>query len=286
MLELKLNNKNSMADIDDAKANKLVFIPIGQLVPNEVNSKELSVDDSLKESIREIGLNVPLDVIPMEDGRYEITSGERRYTAFLSLIEEDPYFTFLWKGNGRISPVTKGIPCTVNRRELSNEDKNLIRLIGNKARDYDPLEQYNLFLTADEIYESKKKKGEIVRGDGRKVEWLAEYLSVSERTIQKMVEDSWIVNSRNLNDVRKAGGYYAYTETKGRKKDENKSSDTSIENFNKEYKFLDKVQSHHEKLNFEKMGLREYQIQDLRTNALETIKTIMERYGIQKKNIK
>ncbi len=286
MLDIKLNNINSMADIDDAKANKLVFIPIGQLLPNSVNSKELSVDDSLKESIREIGLNVPLDVIPIEDGKYEITSGERRYTAFLSLIKEDPDFKYQWKGNQLISPVEKGLPCTVNRRELSDEDKDLIRLIGNKARDYDPLEQYNLFLTANQIYESKKDKGEIVRGDGRKVEWLADYLSISERTIQKMLSDSWIVNSRNLKDVRKAGGYYAYAETKGKKKEESKPSDTGIDNFNKEYKFLDKIQTHHEKLNFEKMGLREYQIQDLRNNALKTIKTIMERYGIQKKDIK
>ena len=286
MMELKLNNINSMADIDDAKANKLVFIPIGQLVPNSMNSKELFVDDSLKASIREIGLNVPLDVIQIEDSKYEITSGERRYTAFLSLIEEDPDFTYLWKGNGRISPVTKGIPCTVNRREMTDEDKDLVRLIGNKARDFDPMEQYNLFFTANQVYEIKKKRGEIARGDGRKVEWLADYLSVSKRTIQKMLDDSWIVNSRNYMDVKKAGSYSAFLEEKNQKKEGVKSSDTGVENFNKEYKFLDKIQSHHQKLNFEKMGLREYQIQDLRNNALETIKTIMERYGIQKRDIK
>lgn len=82
MLEIKLNNKNSINDIDDAKANKLVFIPIDQLVPNNKNSSELSVDDSLKDSIKEIGLNVPLDVIQIDDSHYEISSGERRYTAF------------------------------------------------------------------------------------------------------------------------------------------------------------------------------------------------------------
>ena len=59
-----------------------------------------------------------------------------------------------------------------------------------------------------------------------------------------------------------------------------------MDSFNREYKFLDKIQSHHEKLNFEKMGLREYHIQDLRNNAMETIKSIMERYGIQKKDIR
>ncbi|MBR4462403.1 MAG: ParB N-terminal domain-containing protein [Erysipelotrichaceae bacterium] len=285
MTDLKFNNINSMADIDDAKANKLIFIPIVQLVPNPINSKELSVDDSLKESIREIGLNVPLDVIELNDGRYEITSGERRYTAFLSLIREDPGFRYQWKGNQLISPVEKGLPCTVNRRNLSDEDKDLIRLIGNKARDYDPLEQYNLFFTANQTYESKKKKGEIVRGDGRKVEWLADYLSVSERTIQKMLDDSWIVNSRNYMDVKNAGSCVAYMEKRNQKADDRQMS-VSNQNFNREYRYLDRVQDHSRKLNFEKQQLEEWQIQDLRKNAVSAIQAIMERYGIQKRDLK
>lgn len=285
MMELKLNNINSMADIDDAKANKLVFIPISQLVPNSMNSKELSVDDSLKESIREMGLNVPLDVIQISDGKYEITSGERRYTAFLSLIEEDPDFTYLWKGNGRISPVTKGIPCTVNRRKMTDEDKDLVRLIGNKARDYDPLELYNLYLIANRIYDSKWEKQEIVRGDGGRVKWLSNYLSVSPRTIQKMVEDSWIVNSRNHSDIKATGSYFSYVEQKNTLKAKAKMT-PSNQNFNKEYKYLDKIQNHNKKLDFEKLQLEEWQIQDLRKNAVSVIQAIMERYEIQKKDIK
>ena len=50
-LNLKLSNVNNIDDINDARANKLVFIPIDQLVPNKINSKELKVDDSLKERI-------------------------------------------------------------------------------------------------------------------------------------------------------------------------------------------------------------------------------------------
>ena len=285
MLDLKLNNKNNMNDIDEAKANKLVFIPIDQLVPNNKNSNELSVDDSLKDSIREIGLNVPLDVIQIDDDHYEISSGERRYTAFLSLVRDDPDFTYLWKGNSRISPVSKGIPCTVNRRDLSDEDRDLIRLIGNKARDYDPLEQYQLFLTAESTYKRKKDKGEILYGDGRKVDWLANYLSVSARTTQKMLDDSWIVNSSNYHDVINVGSYAAYLEKKNLEK-ETKQSSASNGSFNREYRFLDRIQAHHEKLNFEKMGLREYQIEDLRNNAINTIAAMMERYGIQKKELK
>ena len=284
MMDLKLNNRNSIDDINDAKANKLVFIPIDRLVPNGNNSSELFVDDSLKESIKQIGLNVPLDVIELDDGRYEISSGERRYTAFLSLLKEDPEFRYLWKGNQTISPVEKGIPCTVNRRDMSEEDRDLIRLIGNKARDYDPLELYNLFLTADKAYEGKKKKNQITWGDGRKVEWLADYLSISPRTIQKMLEDSWIISSKNLKDVRKVGSYSAYVE----KKRESKDGPPSVtdDGFNREYKFLDRIQNHHEKIDFEKLNINEWQFEDLRKNALLTVQSIMERYGLSKKDLK
>ncbi len=283
-LELKLNNVNNIEEINDAKANKLVFIPIDKLVPNEKNKNELQIDDSLKDSIKQIGLNVPLDVFEIEDDKYEISSGERRYTAFLSLLRENPDFKYQWKGNQLISPIEKGLPCTVNRRSLSDEDKDLIRLIGNKARDYDNLELYNLFLVADKVYESKKERNEIVWGDGRKVEWLSDYLSISPRTIQKMVEDKWIINSKNYQNIKKCGSYSNYLNN-SKDNDIAFKSSKSNEIFNKEYKFLDKVQTHHQKMNFEKMDLREYQIEDLRKNAILTVKTIIERYGIQKKDI-
>ena len=280
---IKLGNINSMDEIGDAKANKLVFIPIDKLVPNRNNSSELFVDDSLKESIKQIGLNVPLDVIELDDGRYEISSGERRYTAFLSLLKEDPEFRYLWKGNQTISPVEKGIPCTVNRRDMSEEDRDLVRLIGNKSRDYDPLELYNLFLTADRAYEGKKKKNQITWGDGRKVEWLSDYLSISPRTIQKMIEDSWIINSKNLREVRKAGSYSAYVEKKRESKDG--LPNIADDNFNKEFKFLDRIQAHHEKIDFEKLNINEWQFDDLRKNAISTIGAIMQKYGLSKKDL-
>lgn len=282
-LGIKLGNINSIDEINEAKANKLVFIPIDNLMPNKYNSEELLVDDSLKESIRQIGLNVPLDVIEKEDGKFEIISGERRYTAFKSLLKEDPEFKYQWKGNQTISPITKGIPCTVNRRSLSEEDESLIRLIGNKTRDYDPIEIYNLFLTAEKAYESKKAKNLIVWGEGRKVEWLANYLSVSARTIQKMLDDSWIINSKNFKDVRIAGSYLAYIEKK--KESVGKLEGIADDNFNKEYKFLDKIQSHHEKIDFEKLNINDWQFEDLRKNAVLTVKSIMERYGLSKKDI-
>ncbi len=167
---------------------------------------------------------------------------------------------------------------------MSEEDRDLIRLIGNKARDYDPLELYNLFLTVNRAYEGKKKKNQIVWGDGRKVEWLADYLSTSPRTIQKMLDDSWIINSKNLKDVRKAGSYSAYIEKKRESKDGHSS--VTEDNFNKEFKFLDRIQIHHEKIDFEKLNINDWQFEDLRKNALLTVQSIMERYGLSKRDLK
>ena len=284
MLDLKLNNINDISEVNDAKSNKLVFIPIDQLVSNPQNSKELFIDDSLKESIREIGLNVPLDVMERSDGKYEISSGERRFAAFLSLVKNDPEFKYLWKGNTPISPVSKGIPCTVNRRTLSDEEKSLIRLTGNKSRDYDPLEIYNLFLTAHSVYMTKKAKGEIVFGDGRKVEWLANYLSVSPRTIQKMVEDKWIINTTNYEDVKKAGSYSEYKENVDKTMELVRRM-KSKDKYNKEYGMLKRIYKHHQKIDFEKLGLEEWQISDLRKSAISTILSIMESYGIEKREL-
>ena len=100
-----------------------------------------------------------------------------------------------------------------------------------------------------------------------------------------MLDDSWIINSNNYHDVMNAGSYVAYLDKKNRKAEFKQSSPIN-DKFNKEYRFLDKIQTHHQKLSFEKMGLREYQIEDLRKNALNTISAIMERYGIQKKELK
>ena len=167
--------------------------------------------------------------------------------------------------------------------DMSEEDRDLVRLIGNKSRDYDPLELYNLFLTADKAYEGKKKKNQIAWGDGRKVEWLSDYLSISPRTIQKMIEDSWIINSKNLKDVRKSGSYSTYTENK--RDSAEKNARVADDNFNKEFKFLDRIQNHHEKIDFEKLNLNDWQFEDLRKNAISTIGAIMQKYGLSKKDL-
>lgn len=59
-------------------------IPIGLLVPNNKNPRQVFDEDDLSElihSIKEFGLLQPIVVRPVDDGRYEIIMGERRWRA-------------------------------------------------------------------------------------------------------------------------------------------------------------------------------------------------------------
>ena len=98
-----------------------------------------------------------------------------------------------------------------------------------------------------------------------------------------MIEDSWIINSKNLKDVKKAGSYSAYTENK--RDSGEKNTGVADDNFNKEFKFLDRIQAHHEKIDFEKLNINDWQFEDLRKNAISTIGAIMQKYGLSKKDL-
>lgn len=59
-------------------------IPIGLLIPNDKNPRQVFDEDDLSElihSIKEFGLLQPIVVRPVDDGRYEIIMGERRWRA-------------------------------------------------------------------------------------------------------------------------------------------------------------------------------------------------------------
>ena len=59
-------------------------IPLGQITPNPRQPREAFDEAGLHElaqSLREVGLLQPILVRPIDDGRYEIIAGERRYRA-------------------------------------------------------------------------------------------------------------------------------------------------------------------------------------------------------------
>ena len=64
-----------------------------------------------------------------------------------------------------------------------------------------------------------------------------------------------------------------------------KTVDEYFEFIEKEFKFLDRIQAHHEKIDFEKLNINEWQFDDLRKNAISTIGAIMQKYGLSKKDL-
>ena len=63
------------------------LLPLNQIVPNPDQPRKVRGNPSptLMESIRRFGVLQPIVVRPLEDGRYMIISGERRYRAALAL---------------------------------------------------------------------------------------------------------------------------------------------------------------------------------------------------------
>ena len=63
------------------------LLPLDQIVPNPDQPRKVRGNPSptLRESIRRFGVLQPIVVRPLEDGRYMIISGERRYRAALAL---------------------------------------------------------------------------------------------------------------------------------------------------------------------------------------------------------
>ena len=68
------------------------FIPYQELVPSALN-KDLSKDniDELAVQIEQEGMDQPLVVTKMKNGKYEILGGERRFLAVGKLIEQGKY---------------------------------------------------------------------------------------------------------------------------------------------------------------------------------------------------
>lgn len=73
----------------EAKNNfKVEYIDIKDIKRNEKNFYEIVNVDELAEDIKMNGLNHNLVVRKLENGTYELISGERRYTALSKLVQD------------------------------------------------------------------------------------------------------------------------------------------------------------------------------------------------------
>lgn len=180
-----INNVSQIAESSDlleAKKNyKIEFIKIEDLVPSQKNFYNLSNIDGLAEDIKINGLNDNLLVRPLDNGKFELIGGHRRYTAITKLIKE---------GDTRFNLV----PCQI--RELNDLDME-IQLITDNAnqRERTEIEKMREVETLTKLYQLKKERGEKV-GIIRKR--IAEDIGLSESQVQRYTS----VNNKLIDELR------------------------------------------------------------------------------------
>ena len=276
--------RTSTNTLNNEKENKQVFISIKDLIPSKKNEKILIVDDGLKETIQDDGLLTPLLVMRKDSNKYEIISGNRRYTSIKSLMKADPNFKYKWKGAALRDPVSDGLPCNVVNT-LSDVDKTLMIIGANKVRDYDKLEQYRSVLELKNVYEKLKDEGRIKYGDGRITEWLAARLPLSSRTISDILSDKWIINSNNYADVVDAGSFEKYNKKSDNSVSSNKHTQDQpkLSKYDKEWKFLTNIENHYNKFNED--DYENYQLEEMKKYAIDVIGGLMDALNISGKEL-
>ena len=144
-------------------------IALAQLEENPDNSYAQTGIDELAESIEVIGLQQPLVVVPVEDGRFRILAGHRRRNA-LEKLER------------------KTAPCVVLDADLDPSLRVLIlHWTNTMARGGAGLTAENTFAAAKEIKEALvdlKQRG-VLELPGKLRAYVADVLKVSEATIAR-----------------------------------------------------------------------------------------------------
>ncbi|MDI9218122.1 ParB/RepB/Spo0J family partition protein [Clostridium tertium] len=154
----------------EAKNNfKVEYIDIKDIKRNEKNFYEIVNVDELAEDIKMNGLNHNLVVRKLENGTYELISGERRYTALNKLVQE---------GNNLFALV----PCKVI--EANDIDAEIILIQANaQTRELSDLEKLEQVKRLTELYKTKKANGEKIPGKVR--ELIANDLKLSATQVSR-----------------------------------------------------------------------------------------------------
>ena len=154
----------------EAKNNfKVGYIDINDIRRNEKNFYEIVNVDELAEDIKMNGLNHNLVVRQLENGTYELISGERRYTALNKLVQE---------GNELFALV----PCKVI--EANDIDAEIILIQANaQTRELTDLEKLEQVKRLTELYKTKKTNGEKIPGRVRNL--IANDLNLSPTQVSR-----------------------------------------------------------------------------------------------------
>lgn len=155
MLNSVSQNVKKANEIEAKNNFNVQYIDIKDIERNKKNLYEIVNVDELAEDIKMNGLNHNLVVRKLDNGKYELISGERRYTALTQLVEQ---------GN----EIFALVPCKVI--EANDIDSEIILIQANaQTRELTEIEKLEQVKRLTELYKTKKKNGEKVPGKIREI---------------------------------------------------------------------------------------------------------------------
>ncbi|HFD8682992.1 TPA: ParB N-terminal domain-containing protein [Clostridium perfringens] len=148
-------NVKKVEEIEAKENFKVEYIDIENIKRNEKNFYDIVDVEELAEDIKLNGLNHNLVVRKLDNGQFELISGERRYTALSKLVKE---------GNKTFALV----PCKVI--EVNDTDAEIILIQANaQTRELTEVEKLKQVQRLKELYKIKKANGEKVTGKVREI---------------------------------------------------------------------------------------------------------------------
>ncbi|MGU8477054.1 ParB/RepB/Spo0J family partition protein [Clostridium perfringens] len=148
-------NVKKVEEIEARDNFKVEYIDIDNIKRNEKNFYEIVDIEELAEDIKLNGLNHNLVVRKLDNGQFELISGERRYIALCKLVKE---------GNKTFALV----PCKVI--EVNDTDAEIILIQANaQTRELTEIEKLKQVQRLKELYKIKKANGEKITGKVREI---------------------------------------------------------------------------------------------------------------------
>lgn len=184
IFNLGLYNEEIEKKKDDAF--RIERISIDRIIPNIKNEYSIEDIDELKFSIQHNGLKQNLEVTDNGNGTYSLLSGERRYTALKSLVNE---------GNEQF----RLVPCLItdvsksssfldeNGQEiLTNDDKEMWSIIttNSEGRQYTDADRAFQVRELKKIYTKLANNG--IKLPGKMSQLIADNLQISETNVKRI----------------------------------------------------------------------------------------------------
>lgn len=182
----ELGFMNEKSKNEKVQTFRIERIDIDKIIPNIKNEYSIEGIEELKFSIQHNGLKQNLEVMDNGNGTYSLLSGERRYTALKSLVNEG-HEQFLL------------VPCLItdinkssafldeNGREiLTNDDKEMWSIIttNSEGRQFTDADRAFQVRELKKIYTKLADNG--VKLPGKMSQLIADELQISETNVKRM----------------------------------------------------------------------------------------------------